>query len=312
MKTLRFGIIGLGHFGKHYVRLLKEIPGVELVLTANNPSESDSVINNKKIDCVVISSPPSTHYDLILRAIDVGKNILVEKPMVLTSREALEIKNKLAGKDLIFMVGFQYLYNDYFRYLKENIAKLGNVRYVMGEHLYGGPIRGDIGSFMDAAVHDCAIVEYLFSPGEVVSVNGVSRSFTDSDRDDFTAATVTFQSGLLVHFLTSWYWPEKVRKVTLVGDRGMAFFNDRDEAKLHWSDAVYPVLDANKSSLFLPDLANRFAAIMDIKASEPLANELEHFIECVNNKVVPLTDIEFGCTITAKMEQIQAGLKKYR
>ena len=310
MQILHFGIMGLGHFGKHYVRLLKEMPGVELAATANTSDESDAIINNKKIDCVIIASPPATHHNLIMRAIDAGKNVLVEKPMVLTSHEALEIKNKLIDKDLVFMVGFQYLYNDYFRYLKENIRKFGNIRYVFGEHLYGGPLRVDIGSFMDAAVHDCAILEYLFSPGDIISVTGASRSLTDSDRDDFSVATVTFQNGLLAHFLTSWYWPEKVRKVTLVGDKGMALFNDRDETKLRWFNTAYPALDANKASLFLQDTIDQSAVVLDIQAREPLANELTHFIECINNHATPLTNIEFGCTITNRMEQIKNGLSK--
>ena len=291
MKTLQFGIIGLGHFGKHHARLLQEIKGVNLVAVVNKTGDvfeknevnlrdgiiktlnSDEVINNKEIDCVVIATPPTTHHDLIVQSLRAGKHVFVEKPMVIGTVEAKAVEKELAkNKNLVFMVGFQYIYNDYFRYIKERIGELGAVKYVLGENLYCGPIRADVGSFMDAGIHDCAILEYLFSPGKVVRVRGASHAVDNSDKDDFTAVTVTFQNGLMAHFMTSWYWPEKVRKVTLVGEKGMALFNDRDTAKLRWIQNSYPVWDKKQSSLFLKGVTEDLSVVPSITAGEPLRN----------------------------------------
>ncbi len=308
VKILQFGIVGLGHFGKHYARLLREISGVKLVKTSNTSGETDEIINNKEIDCVVIATPPSTHSELIIKSLRAGKHVFVEKPMVVSIAEAKVVEKELKkNKDLVFMVGFQYIYNDHIRYIKEHIAELGSVKYVLGENLYCGPVRADVGSFMDAGIHDCALLEYLFSPGKIVKVAGASRSFNGSAKDDFTAVTATFQSGLMAHFLMSWYWPEKVRKVTLVGDKGMALYNDRDETKLRWIKNAYPVWGGNKSSLFLPGAIDQ-PVVPVVTGREPLRNELEHFIECVNTNSKPLTGIEFGSRVTAMMEQISKRL----
>ena len=312
MKTLQFGIIGLGHFGKHYARLLQEIPGVNLAKTSSTSGETDEIINNKEIDCVVISTPPHTHCELIIKALCAGKHVLVEKPMVVSVAEAKKVKKELdKNKNLIFMVGFQYAYNDYFRHIKEHIAELGAIKYVMGENLYAGPLRADVGSFMDAGIHDLAVLEYLFSPGKVLKVAGASRAVGDSTNDDFTAVTVKFQSGLVAHLLTSWYWPEKVRKVTLVGDKGMAWFNDRDETKLRWIKNSYPAWDGKKSSLFLPGVTENMSVAPSVNAREPLKNELEHFIGCVNTNTQPLTGIEFGSKVTKMMEEISKRIAKF-
>ena len=118
MKTLQFGIIGLGHFGKHYARLLQEISGVKLVKTSSTSGETEEIINNKEIDCVVIATPPSTHKDLIIKSLRAGKHVFVEKPMVVSIAEAKAVEKELRkNKDLVFMVGFQYLFNDYMRYI---------------------------------------------------------------------------------------------------------------------------------------------------------------------------------------------------
>ena len=53
-------------------------------------------------------------------------------------------------KNLIFMVGFQYVYNDYIQYIKKHVTELGKIKYIMGANLYCGPLRADVGSFMDA------------------------------------------------------------------------------------------------------------------------------------------------------------------
>lgn len=311
-QPLQFGIIGLGHFGKHYARLLQEIPGVKLVKTSNAPGETEEVINNKEINCVIIATPPSTHCGLIVKSLRAGKHVLVEKPMVINIAEAKEVEKELKkNNDLIFMVGFQYIYNDYIHYLKEHIGELGSVKYVLGENLYCGPFRADAGSFMDAGIHDGAVLEYLFSPGKVIKVTGASRSFNKSTKDDFTAVTVTFQSGLTAHFITSWYWPEKVRKVTLVGDKGMALFNDRDETKLKLIKNEYPAWDKKKSSLFLPGVIERLSVVSSISAREPLYNELSHFIECINRNSKPLTGVELGSKVTKMMEEISGQISKF-
>lgn len=322
MQTLQFGIIGLGHFGKHYARLLQEIPGVNLIAVANKSEEAfkenegvldknikkslkpKDIINSKAIDCVVIATPPSTHKDLIIECLRAGKHVLVEKPMVLSSAAAKEVAKELKKSKLsIFMVAFQYVYNDHIRYIKTHLKELGKIQYILGENLYCGPLRADVGSLMDAGVHDLSILEYLFSPGKITEVSGGSRSFDTSSEDDFSAATIKFKSGLIANLVTSRYWPEKVRKITIVGNRGMVVFND-SEGKLKLIKNNYPLWRKNKSSLFLPDVINQPFSAVSVEAREPLRNELEYFIDCVRTGNKPLTGIDFGLKVTEMTEQI--------
>ena len=71
---MRIGLLGTGHWGKNYVRLLPEFGELIIMDRAIDPS----------VDCVVIATPAHTHYAYIKEALKLGKHILVEKPMVLS------------------------------------------------------------------------------------------------------------------------------------------------------------------------------------------------------------------------------------
>ena len=294
MAPLRFGLIGLGRFGKHYDRLLREIPGVELASVATRHSEirTQDIFVDKNIDAVVIATPPSTHAGLILEALRAGKHVLVEKPMVTSVAEADAVRCELA-RGIVFMVGYQYVYNDHIRTLKKLLPSLGKIHYVRGEHLYNGPRREDVGCFMDASPHHLSLLEYLFKPGDAVTVRGRQLMFTNAERDDFTAATVTFASGLSAHLITSWVAPEKITKLTLVGEQGMAVYNDRAEE--------------NKLQVF--DSSGTPSSPV-ISAREPLRNELEHFIDCIRTGATPLSNIDLGIRVTKWCENILAEIKR--
>ena len=126
---LTFGIIGLGRFGKHYLRLLQEMEGVRLKTAVRNRAEAfaeltsllppsirrstsaDDIFNDPEIDAVVIATPLLTHFELCRRALAAGKHVLVEKPMGRNLKEALTMQAaaKRAGRKL--KVGFNHRYH---------------------------------------------------------------------------------------------------------------------------------------------------------------------------------------------------------
>src|SRR3989344_1376487 len=105
MKKLNVALFGLGRFGKNYARLLSEMKRnvkFRAIVTATEKSRdsftlpssviqttnSSIVFNDKTIDAFVLVPPPSTHFELAKKSLESGKHVLVEKPMVLSLREA--------------------------------------------------------------------------------------------------------------------------------------------------------------------------------------------------------------------------------
>ncbi len=327
---LRFGIVGLGYFGKNYARLLRKMPGVTLKAVSSRSqaafrkyavflsplvrkhTSAGEIFRAKDIDCVIIATPPSTHFAMAREALKHKKHVLVEKPFVLRVKDALALGRLAKAEKRTIMIGHQYLYNDHVRYLKHELAKgkLGRIRYVLAEHFYPGPIRSDVGCFWETATHELAILDYLFGPLKVSRVAGGSVSLSTKSRDDFSSAFVRFRKGPALALAVSWFSPEKIRRMIFAGEKGWTVFDDRAEVKLKFYLHPYPRIprQAKSSSYFFDPRKIRFF-VPRIRAGEPLRNELEHFVSCVRKNRVPLTDASHGVRITRMLENIQSKLK---
>ncbi|MFY9462911.1 MAG: Gfo/Idh/MocA family oxidoreductase [Candidatus Sungiibacteriota bacterium] len=354
-KTLAFGLIGAGYFGKHYMRLLQDMPGAVLRAVADRsletikknilmlpPSvrqyaEAEDVFSDSEIDCVVIATPAASHCELVVRALGAGKHVLVEKPMAMNREEAEMIRDAVEKSGKTFMVGHQYVYNDHIRHLKKKLDEglLGGIKYIFAEHFSFGPMRSGIGCFAEMAVHELSLLDHLFSPGKITDVRGGSVDFLQSGREDFAAAEILFESGLTAVIAVSWFAPEKIRRMTIAGDQGMAVFDDRREEKLKfflhpYSPASLPKLPEivqhgargtasqhyDSAALLAEGSSSRFmeyseneVIIPTITGVEPLRNQLEHFISCAQTGAEPISGIAHGLRVAKILDEIMRQMK---
>lgn len=321
---LGFGVIGAGYFGKHYIRLMQDMPDAELRAVADRSAAEKSenikglpaeikisadaraIFSDSGIDAVVIATPVSSHHDLVVQALAAGKHVLVEKPATLSLAEAEAVERAVAASGRTFMTGHQYLYHDHMRVLKERIDQgdVGAVKYLFAEHLYPGPIRTDVGCWWETAVHECAAIDYLFLPGAVTKTAGAAIDFRGSGRDDFASVEMSFASGLTAAITVSWFAPEKVRRMTIAGDKGMAVFDDRREEKLKFFPHPYPtdVPAGGRSHWMAPTEGEVVAPVAGER--EPLRNQLEHFITSIRTGTESLSGI--GHTMRV-MRMLDAG-----
>lgn len=322
--NLRFGVIGVGYFGKHYVRLLQEMEDVELVGVATRTmlsdekipnlgiatrryTSADELLHNADIDCVVIATPVFTHVDLAVAALNNGKHVLLEKPLATTLAEAKQIAAAVEKSGCVFMIGHQYCYNDYIRQLKKEIDNktIGDVSYLFAQHLYAGPVRLDMGCFWETATHELAVIDYLFPDVKMIQASGQSLDMTQSGRDDATTATIAFDNGLRATIVTSWFAPQKVRRIIMAGTKGMVTFDEKETHALVFSKHPYPLPESPEqhTSHFF-EITEREKYIPDIQPNEPLCNQLISFIECIREQKTPITDIEHGLRVTTMLDEI--------
>lgn len=332
--ALACALLGTGYFGKHYIRLLGEINGARLSAVFDSALSPDTfqeiqkvhpgvkhaetfeeILNDPEIGAVIIATPASTHASFIESALMAGKHVLVEKPMTANLPDALRLEHIVRESGKILMVGHQYLYNDHIRRLKEIVESkvLGEIRSFTASHLYLGPIRKDVGCFWETATHELAILDYLFGPLTIEKASGEAAYMQEGSAvEDAAIASVRTSTGLTISLCVSWFSPEKVRRFFICGEKGIALFDDVEEKeKLRLYHYAYPDTHAfeGRSSFFFKQ-APQLVEALQVDAREPLLNQLEHFIDCVERGVPPLTDVGHGIRVTEQLARIADEFRK--
>ncbi|MBI2625704.1 Gfo/Idh/MocA family oxidoreductase [Candidatus Parcubacteria bacterium] len=315
MGRVRCAVIGVGHFGRHSVRLLSDFPGLELAAVVSRSAETlaelpslpvsvqrttnvGAVFSDPAIDAVIIATPTPTHAAFAAAALQASKHVLVEKPMTANLREAEELAEAVRVSGRVFMVGHQYLFNDHIVALKSAIraGELGRVRAVFAEHLYHGPIRAGVGCFWETAVHEVAMLDFLFGLDGVRDVTAQRLDLTGSGFDDFTVATVLFANDPQATIVTSWCAPEKSRRFIVIGEAGSASFA---EELMIFTEPPGALRDR-----YGPAPAE--CVRQPVKAArEPLANQIEHFLTCIRTGAEPLTGIEHGLRVIRLLDRVE-------
>lgn len=312
MRSLRLGVIGVGRFGQHYVRLLPTLPRVQLAGVAGRTSRSLEVLRGKlppatrryptaaalladaTIDGVVIATPAATHALVATAAIAASKHVLVEKPMTTSVAEARQLAHAAVRSRRVLMVGHQYCYHDHVRWLRRYLRRgtIGELRAVLVEHRYVSPARADVGVFWDAATHELAILDFLVGLPRITAVRGIRQYVPGARHEVLTAAAVAFAGRWVASMVHACHAQRQVRTITFLGARGSAVFDDGPDGPRLTLLAARP-----------PDRPAR-PIVPAVAAREPLKNELEHFVRCVRSGRPPLTDVAHGVKMTNYLDQI--------
>ncbi len=89
-----------------------------------------------QVDVVDVVTPTDLHYQICSEALRASKDVFVEKPMTMTSREAVELARLVEQRSRILQVGYYYRFHPIAQYIKKQIvdgAGLGNLRYLSGD-----------------------------------------------------------------------------------------------------------------------------------------------------------------------------------
>lgn len=180
--ALNLGLVGVGRWGRNYVRTVGSFSGVRLAAVASRNAEAASLVPvdcrivadwrdlvaSPDIDGVIIASPPSSHADILLAAVDAGKPVLVEKPLAQSRDDADRIRRALQGRDAVVLVDHTMLFHPAFAALQHDVAS-SRIRAISASAGNMGPYRADVPVLWDWLPHDVAMSLSLVSgPAQVV------------------------------------------------------------------------------------------------------------------------------------------------
>ncbi len=264
MEKIRIAILGCGVIGDVHARAIAELPELcELVALCDvNPARAEEygkkynvkaysdyaeMLRDKEIDAVTICTPSGMHADQAIAAIEAGKHVLCEKPMALTTADALRIRESEAKSDKKLSVIFQMRYTKDIQYLKKVIeeGKLGQLtfcdlymKYWRDESYFKvSPWRGTFamdggGALMNQGIHGVDIMHYLCGAPKLLTAK-VKTLVHNIETEDTAIAAVEYPSGALgvIEASTSSN-PGFDRRIEINGTRGYAVVVDAHLEKL--------------------------------------------------------------------------------
>lgn len=255
MAKLRVGLVGLGMAVAPHANSLRDLSDRVEVSHAFSPSASrraafaarypafpladdlDAVLGDPGVDVVFVLTPPNSHLSIVRRCAAAGKHVLLEKPLEIDTRRAVELVETCRTAGVRLGVMLQHRYRPAGRALREVLAtgRLGAIvgcstvcRLWRPQSYYDEPGRGDKdrdggGVLMTQAIHTLDLMLSLAGPVREVVGFAMTSPVHRMQTEDMVAAGVRFANGALGTIdATTAAYPGFPERIELIGENGTA------------------------------------------------------------------------------------------
>jgi len=314
-------LIGYGYWGKNLSRVISSTPNCRLqaIIDLNKNSltyaqdafpevlcsaDISSILYSSQVNVVVVSTPVSTHYEIVKQCLLNGKHVLCEKVLSTDVEQIKELFELAKSQDLLLEVGFTFLHNAIIDYINKaiNDNTLGALSYLTFKRTGLGPVRDDVDAINDLAAHDVSILISWFGRPDWVMANAVD--LMKNAKADIAFIQVGYLNGLIAHIQVSWATPLKQRVIEIVGSNGMMIFDDvtaSDKLK-HIKTGMDYQANVKDFASFQLSVKSGDVVIPHINYPEPLRVEFDSFIDKID-KNTNSDDLLYISTATAEVLQ---------
>jgi predicted dehydrogenase len=274
MKSLRVGVVGVGHIGGNHARIYGETPRAQFTaiydIDAARAEEIAARFNVKAarsldefcglIEAASVATPTQSHFTVARELLGRGKHLLIEKPITEKTSDAHELARLAAEKRLVLQVGHVERFNPVLSALEE---RLTHPRFIEAHRLSPYPNRStDIGVVLDLMIHDLEIILHLVR-ASVESIDAVGVPVL-SRGEDIANARLRFANGCIANITSSRISPERMRKIRV------------------FQEDAYLSLDyqAQSGEIYRRADGQILRESVAIEKEEPLRQQLAAFVEC--------------------------------
>jgi predicted dehydrogenase len=283
---MRLALIGIGHQGKHYLRFLRSVPGIDPTLLVDLVAEkaSDaaaelSVVSAltysdhlSEFDAAIIAVPTSDHFQIASELIQAGKHVLIEKPVTATISEAEQLAALAEKQGVIAQVGFPERFNPVVRKARLDITR----PLFIESHRLGvfSPRSLDIDVVLDLMIHDLDLL-YLFLKEEPQHVEAVGIPIL-STQIDIANARIKFAGQCVVNLTASRVSDKRMRKMRL--------FQPYSYLSLDLAEQTYSQfsLQPNLCNAGFPEINKQ--KYQPVEETHPLLEQLISFRDAIDGK----------------------------
>jgi UDP-N-acetylglucosamine 3-dehydrogenase len=293
---LNIAVIGAGSMGRNHIRILSELeniniigivevfePNIEFIKKKYNYIILDDYkkIDTNKLDCVFIVTPTSTHYEIAKYFLENKINTFIEKPISETIEQGKKLIEIAEKNKVKFTIGHIERFNPAIIELKKRIDndQVGKIHEIDITRAGPFPTRmNDVGVILDLSVHDIDIIRYLTN-SNFIQIFAQSNQIIHKNHEDLLLANLKTDSNILISMKINWLTPNKIRKLTVIGQKGMfvlnyltqnlSFYENPGFVKNDYSEFKFSVEEGNSISY-------------SIEKKEPLFLEIKNFIKSIN------------------------------
>jgi predicted dehydrogenase len=322
MKELNFGIIGWGYWGPKIARNLDSLAHAKVSVIADldpirlaplalqsgiHITQKVEEVFRSQVDGVIIATPVRTHYQLAKAALLHGKHVLVEKPLTANVAEARELVALAQEQQRILMVGHTFEYSPAVNELRKLVQNgdLGKIYCIEAERVNLGLFRRDINVIWDLAPHDISILLYLLGQ-KPTQIKVQAHAHLQTHIHDIAHLDLQYADGVAAHIHVSWLHPCKIRRITVIGDKRMAVYDDTNPAEM------IKIYNKGADVHADPTVSYRYGAITipHIEWIEPLRLECEDFAHSIREGLQPRAHGGVGLTVVEVLASAQDVLDK--
>jgi predicted dehydrogenase len=289
-RAIRIGVVGAGALGYHHIRILRDVPGAQIVGFHERSADRGGVVSTElgvpyfaslndlldATDAVTIVVPTPAHHAIGKAALERGKHVLIEKPIAVTLDEADELLDLARPAGVIVQTGHVERFN---RAIRAALPHVDSPRFVESNRLASFNPRGsDVAVVLDLMIHDIDLVRTLVG-GHVTSVEAVGVPVL-TPFVDIANARLTFDSGAVANITASRVSKDRTRKLRMFQSSGYLSLDLATGSGEFYR--LRPGLDLqslNKAPRAIDDFVERIP--LEAPEGEPLRLEFESFVAAI-------------------------------
>ena len=287
-------LIGYGYWGQNLARnFSKELSAVcdsdenrlavvrdryPGVTTYNN---IDQALAHPGLRAVLIATKARHHLNIACMAIERGLDAWIEKPVCETLDQINQLITVSEQHQRIVFVDHTFCYHPAVEYIAQ--TSIGNPIYYDSTRISLGLFQQDVDALLDLAIHDLSIIDFLY-PDLELKDRDIIRNCHVTDLANQVLVNLKFNNGFTANINANWVSPVKKRQIILTGDQRSIVYDDIDPDKIK----IYSTgnIDVDYSANQLGDML-----VPRIGTTEALSNARQHFLQSINDRCQPRTNI---------------------
>ncbi|MDO8503251.1 MAG: Gfo/Idh/MocA family oxidoreductase [bacterium] len=274
-------LVGTGRWGKNYIKTIEPLKNCQLPDKYQKNRDYEDLFKYKEIDGIIIATPASTHFKIARDCLKRGYNLLIEKPLTTSYKEAQELWKIYKRQEVVVLIGHLQLYDPAYSKIRQVLKKVGKLKRLTYQGLQS-PVRGDTTLLWDWGPHPISLFLDLIGK-EPLSVSAKNSS-EDTVHIDFK-----FPGQISAEIDIGWTAPERRRYLSIEGTNGLLVLDSSSETK----------------KLYFVDTKTSRKQALDFPTRHlPLELEISEFVRCIKSGKEPRTSLRQGVQVVKIIDSL--------